>query len=195
VTDNKVPTTSEYQNFSVDSEINKNGRDVTREMMEEGKNFQIEKEISVRSDQVFIVHGHDSEAKLELARMIENDLGLKAIILHEQPNKGNTIIEKFERVSEKPGYAFVLLSPDDIGGETGSEMNELKPRARQNVILELGYFLGRLGRDRVCCLYRGGVEVPSDFSGVLYLEYSTKVSERYREIRQELSSAGYEIKK
>ena len=87
------------------------------------------------------------------------------------------------------------MTPDDVGGEDkeGIKTNDLKPRARQNVILELGYFVGRLGRDRVCCLYKGGVEIPSDFYGVLYLEYMTNVGERYRDIRQELHSAGYEI--
>ena len=195
VTTNKVLETTEYQNFNVDSEINKNGKDVTREIMEEGKKYQIEKEVTVRSDQIFIVHGHDSKSKIELARMIENDFGLEAIILHEQPNKGNTLIEKFERVSERPGYAFVLLTPDDKGGEKGSKVANLNNRARQNVILELGYFLGRLGRGRVCCLYTGGVEIPSDFSGVLYLEFTKNIDERYREIRRELRSAGYELKK
>jgi predicted nucleotide-binding protein len=87
------------------------------------------------------------------------------------------------------------LTPDDVGGEDkeGIKTNDLKPRARQNVILELGYFVGRLARDRVCCLYKGGVEIPSDFYGVLYLEYMTNVGERYHDIREELHSAGYEI--
>ena len=142
------------------------------------------------------MHGHDSEAKLELARTIDKDFGLEAVILHEQPNKGNTIIEKFEHVSEKPGYVFVLLTPNDIGGKykEDTKINDLKPRARQNVILELGYFVGRLGRHRVCCLCKGNVEIPSDFSGVLYLEYKDKISECYRELRRELVSAGYRIR-
>jgi predicted nucleotide-binding protein len=116
--------------------------------------------------EVFIVHGHDEAAKQEVARFIEH-IGLVPVILHEQTNRGSsTIIEKFVRHSNVP-FAIVLLTPDDVGAQK-SASDKLNPRARQNVVLELGYFLGRLGRDRVCALYKEGVEIPSDFSGVLY---------------------------
>jgi predicted nucleotide-binding protein len=113
------------------------------------------------SNRVFVVHGHDEAAKQGVARYLEK-LGLEAIILHEQPNKGLTIIEKFEAYSDVP-FAVVLLTPDDQG-PAGSP-----PRARQNVILELGYFLGKLGRSRVCALYKDGTDIPSDFQGVLFV--------------------------
>ena len=117
---------------------------------------------------VFIVHGHDNEAKETTARFIER-LGLQPVILHEQANAGRTIIEKFESYSDDIAFAVVLLTPDDIG-TVASDASNLKPRARQNVIMELGYFMGRLSRLSVCALYKGGVELPSDYQGVLYIE-------------------------
>ena len=155
------------------------------------------------------MHGHDDAAKYELARIIYNEFHLEAKILHEEPDKGRTIIEKLEGVSELPGYAFVLLTADDLGAKrvpdenieyfnnATSKLNEQKTRfkyrARQNVILELGYFIGLLGRSRVCCLYKEGVEVPSDISGVLYKSFRDNISEITWEIRKELKAAGYDI--
>ncbi len=117
---------------------------------------------------VFIVHGHDNEAKETAARFIER-LGLQPVILHEQANTGRTIIEKFETYSDDITFAVVLLTPDDVGA-VASDASNLKPRARQNVIMELGYFMGKLGRLSVCALYKGGVELPSDYQGVIYIE-------------------------
>src|SRR5262245_31489183 len=115
---------------------------------------------------VFIVHGHDDPAKTEVARLVERS-GLNAVILHEQPNAGKTIIEKFEHHGGSAGFAVVLLTPDDVGGP---DKDNLKWRARQNVIGEMFWFAGRLGRDRVCALIKGDVEMPSDFAGVGYTE-------------------------
>lgn len=120
------------------------------------------------SRKVFVVHGHDNELKEVVARFLEH-LGLQAIVLHEQPNSGRTIIEKFEVFSSDIVFAVILLTPDDVGA-SATEPNEIKPRARQNVILELGYFIGRLGRTRVCALHKGGVELPSDYQGVVYIK-------------------------
>ena len=105
----------------------------------------------LNSRKVFIVHGHDNEAKERVARFLEK-LGLEPIILHEKASSGRTIIEKFETYSGDIAFAVVLLTPDDVGCAALSRENQ-KPRARQNVILELGYFLGRLGRVRICALY------------------------------------------
>jgi predicted nucleotide-binding protein len=120
------------------------------------------------SRKVFVVHGHDNEAKQSTARFLER-LGLQPIILHEQPSSGRTIIEKFEMYSGEIDFAVVLLTPDDVGG-LAIAPEKLHGRARQNVIMELGYFMGRLGRVRVCALYKTGVELPSDYQGVLYIE-------------------------
>lgn len=120
---------------------------------------------SLRRD-VFVVHGHDEGPKHSVARFIEK-LELNAIVLHEEPSRGRTIIEKFEDYSNV-GFAVVLLTPDDVGAAK-DQQQDLKPRARQNVIFELGYFLGKLGRKRVCALYKGDVEIASDYQGVLYV--------------------------
>ena len=138
------------------------------------------------SRKVFIVHGHDNEAKEGTARFLER-LGLEPVILHEQANSGRTIIEKFEIYSGDIAFAVVLLTPDDVGCPSNGP-NAPKPRARQNVILELGYFMGRLGRNRVCALHRGGVELPSDYQGVIYVELDTGGAWRAK-LAQELVQA------
>jgi predicted nucleotide-binding protein len=119
------------------------------------------------SDHVFVVHGHDEGAKEAVARFLSK-LDLEPIILHEQPSRGLTIIEKLLANAEV-GFAVVLLTPDDCGGPAGAAYEDQRPRARQNVILELGYFVGKLGRERVCALYKEGTEVPSDFQGVVFV--------------------------
>lgn len=124
--------------------------------------------ITFNTREIFVVHGHDGEAKESVARFLEK-LGLTAVILHEQANEGRTLIEKFETRSKGVAFAVVLLTPDDLG-RAADGPPDLRPKARQNVILELGYFMGRLSRTRVCALYKGGVELPSDFQGVVYLE-------------------------
>ncbi len=119
------------------------------------------------SHKVFLVHGHDERFLHETARFLEK-LKQDFVILREQPNEGRTIIEKFENHADV-GFAVVLLTSDDRGGTTDDAYESQKPRARQNVILELGYFLGRIGRKRVCALYAEGVEIPSDYDGVIYV--------------------------
>ena len=115
------------------------------------------------SRKVFIVHGHDEGAREAVARFL-TDIDFQPIILHEQASQNRTVIEKVEHHGDV-GFAVVLLTPDDIGGPKDGGQ---QPRARQNVILELGYFIGRLGRERVCALKRGNFEIPSDFGGVVY---------------------------
>ena len=122
----------------------------------------------ISGKKVFLVHGRDESAREGTARFLEK-LGLEAIILHEQPNAGRTIIEKVETFAGV-AFAVVLLTPDDVGG-IASNPPALNPRARQNVILELGYFIGRLGRAHVAALLKGDVEKPSDYDGVVYIYY------------------------
>jgi predicted nucleotide-binding protein len=135
---------------------------------------------------VFIVHGYDEVAKVEVARLVER-AGLNAIILHEQVNGGATIIEKFEKHGSAAGFAIVLATPDDVGGPTSAELH---PRARQNVIGEMFWFAGRLGRDRVCVLVKGSVEMPSDFAGVGYTAMDDRGVWKQKLLR-ELDAAGY----
>ena len=119
------------------------------------------------SQKVFTVHGHDEAAKYAVARFIER-LGLEAIILDEQSGGLQAIIDKFEEQAEDIVFAIILLTPDDVGAAK-AEKSKLQPRARQNVILELGYFIGKLDRNQICLLYKGGVELPSDIRGQSYI--------------------------
>ncbi|MEZ6193959.1 MAG: nucleotide-binding protein [Phycisphaerales bacterium] len=116
---------------------------------------------------VFIVHGRDTAMRESAARYIER-FKLEVVILHEQPNQGRTIIEKFTDHADV-GFAVVLLTGDDRGGLFDEPYETQRPRARQNVLFELGYFLGLLNRQRVCALYSPGVEIPSDYQGVLFI--------------------------
>ena len=138
--------------------------------------------------EVFVVHGRDNEAKETVARFLTK-LSLTPVILHEQPNQGRTILEKFEQ-HVQVGFAVALLTPDDVGALQDSS-NDLKPRARQNVVFELGYFLGRLGRERVCALTKGNVELPSDYDGVVYI--SLDDGGWKMDLIRELKNAGFDV--
>jgi predicted nucleotide-binding protein len=138
---------------------------------------------------VFVVHGHDFAAKESVARLIDR-LGLHAIVLHEQPNQSRTIIEKLERHSAVC-YAVVVLTPDDVGWPL-TDSSQAKHRARQNVILELGYFMGKLGRDKVCALYKGDLELPSDVHGVLYIPMDPHDAWKLK-LAKEMRAAGVEV--
>jgi predicted nucleotide-binding protein len=127
----------------------------------------VERTVSAQSQKVFVVHGHDEGALQALARFLEQ-LGLTAIILREQPDQGRTIIEKFEDCAAEVGFAVVLLTPDDVGNPESKQ--DQGRRARQNVIFELGYFAGKLGRGRACLLRKSDVEIPSDLYGVIYTD-------------------------
>lgn len=120
-------------------------------------------------------------------------IGLNPIVLHEQPSGSMTIVEKLDKYSDV-GYAFVILTPDDVGYESDLLLPRVhaKPRARQNVILEFGYFIGLLGRDKVCCLYKGNIELPSDMRGIVYMAFKESVTEVKGKIIEELKVAGYE---
>jgi len=141
------------------------------------------------SRKIFIVHGHDDTMRSEVARVVQQ-LGFEPVILHEQPNMGRTLIEKFEDHSETAAFAIVLLSPDDEGRAKGS--STLTSRARQNVVLELGYFVGKAGRNRVCALMRGGVEIPSDIMGVVFEQYDAAGAWKFA-LARELKAAGYTV--
>lgn len=144
--------------------------------------------IATVSNRVFVVHGHDDAARETVARFLER-LGLVAVILHEQVSRGRTVIEKVEEHGDV-AFAVVLLTPDDEGRARGS--GELMPRARQNVVLELGYFLARLGRDRVCALKRGGVEIPSDYAGVVWTDMDSGGGWRLT-LAREMKVVGFDV--
>ncbi|MEZ9190002.1 MULTISPECIES: TIR domain-containing protein [Vibrio] len=140
-------------------------------------------------NKVFIVHGHDGGAKERTARFIEK-LGFEAIILHEQASKGMTIIEKIDKYSNEVGFGIVLYTPDDMGNvKTEAEAGELKHRARQNVVFEHGFLIGKLGRKNVAPLVEGAIELPNDISGVVYISDN----DWQADIAKEMKSAGYDI--
>ncbi len=137
---------------------------------------------------IFIVHGHDETLKLSLKNFLQNMLKLgEPIILHEQPSRGRTIIEKFEEISRNVDVVFVLLTPDDISSKA-EDADKANLRARQNVILELGFFLGKLQRmsGRVILLHKGNIELPSDISGITYIDISGGIDAVGEELRREL---------
>lgn len=136
---------------------------------------------------VFIVHGRDRGPVEACARLLR-DQDLKPVILDEQLNGGRTIIEKFEAHADV-AFAVVVMTPDDAGGLAGTE---LSPRARQNVVLELGFFIGLLGRRNVAALVSPGVEIPSDIDGVLYIPLDTEGLWRLR-LAKELRGAGLDV--
>lgn len=128
----------------------------------------IDKEEKSMSNKVFIVHGHDNEAKLEAARTLEKG-GFDPIILHEQPDAGMTIIEKIERYAKDVCYAVILYTECDVGRDRNVPADQERFRARQNVVFEHGYLISRLGRDHVSALVKGNVETPGDIDGVIYI--------------------------
>ena len=138
------------------------------------------------SRKVFLVHGHDDAAKGAAARFL-SQLDLEPVILHEQPNEGRTIIEKFEKYADV-AFAVVLLTPDDLGASVPPGSDPV-PRARQNVIFELGFFVGKLGRDKVCALHKGETEILSDYQGVLYVPMDTAGAWKLL-LAREISAAG-----
>lgn len=149
--------------------------------------LRLPKSDTERAPRVFIVHGHDDASREAVARFLEK-LGFEAVILHEQANRGRTIITKFREVASDIGFAVVLMTADDQGGKAGAPSH---PRARQNVVFELGFFIGALGPDRVAALLKGDVEKPSDFDGVLYI--SLDKGDWKTLLARELRAAGYQI--
>jgi predicted nucleotide-binding protein len=140
---------------------------------------------------IFVVHGRDGELKEAVARLLERCVAnADVIVLHEQANRGRTIIEKFEQQAAGSAYAVVLMTADDHGALAAEA--ELRPRARQNVILELGYFLGSLGRDRVTVLNQEGIEAPSDILGIAYIAIDPAGRWRF-DLAHELAAAGLAV--
>jgi len=145
----------------------------------------------LNKSQVFIVHGHDDEAKTKTARFVER-LGFEAIILHEKASGSKTIIEKIEEYSNV-GFGIILYTPCDIGAKN-TDNPDLKTRARQNVVFEHGFLIGKIGRNNVCALVKGDVETPNDISGVVYVSMDSADAWRYS-IADEMKRAGYNVDK
>lgn len=138
------------------------------------------------SNAVFIVHGHDELNLLRTNELLRERWALEPIVLSGQPGKGRTIIEKFEDEAQRASFAFVLLTPDDVIQKDETDYSQARP----NVIFELGWFYGRLGRERVCILYKEGTRIHSDLDGVSRVQFKESVAESMAEIETELVEAG-----
>lgn len=236
----------EDRGLEEDDELDSDEEIVTREFIEHPPRKETPKveHPETLSKNIFIVHGRDHGPMGEL-KVLLREFGLNPIVLHEQPSGSRTIVEKLEKYSDV-GYAFVVLTPDDIRVTSDKEEEEyahsisakmtnctirvfkareeknmrevreiseefirhavdlqghidnllgsFKSRARQNVVLEFGYFIGKLSRDRVCCLHKGEVELPSDMLGIVYIPFKDSIGEVRLKIMKELKEAGYEIK-
>lgn len=137
---------------------------------------------------VFVVHGHNENVRDKVAGLIST-LDLEPIILHEKANQGQTLVEKFLRHANV-GFAVIVMTADDTGKADTEEAPH--PRARQNVVFEWGYFVGKLGRERVCALYEQGIELPSDLHGIVYIPLDTTGHWRLS-LLKELKAAGYRV--
>ncbi|MEO8772662.1 MAG: nucleotide-binding protein [Ferruginibacter sp.] len=140
-------------------------------------------------EHVFIVHGHDEAARVKAARFLEK-FGLKPIILNEQASFGMTIIEKIEKYSDV-GFGIILYTPCDTGGKKAT-VPVLRDRARQNVVFEHGYLIGKIGRQNVCALVKDNLEIPNDISGVVYITMDDADAWHFK-VAKELKNAGYDI--
>lgn len=138
-----------------------------------------------KSRKVFIVHGHDEPNTMKLANLIQERWHLGIIILKDEPGTGRTLIEKFEQEAQKATYAFVLFTPDDLIDVEGTKYTQSRP----NAIFELGWFFGRLGRKRVCILFKKGTKIPSDLDGIMRIEFNQSIEEKIIDIEKELKAA------
>jgi predicted nucleotide-binding protein len=168
------------------------------------KNQKSSEKRRILSKDIFIIHGRDHRPMKELKTML-SEFSLNPVVLHEKPGGSMTIIEKLERYSQDIGFAFVVSTPDDalfpaVKSPDKRYIPSVQPpifRTRQNVILEFGYFIAKLGRLRVCCLYKGATELPydmpSDMHGIVYIPFKESVDEARDMIMKELKAAGYEL--
>jgi len=138
---------------------------------------------------IFIVHGHDDYRKTELDAFLMRATGEHPTILHKQNNRGSSLIEKLERSAASAGYAVILLTADDFG--RSKEVTAERPRGRQNVVFEMGYFMAKLGRENVAILLEAGVEEPGDVRGMVYISLGD--GNWQKQLANELDEAGYEI--
>lgn len=142
------------------------------------------------SNRVFIVYGHDTNAREQLELLLRR-MKLEPVVLQNLPSAGQTIIEKLESTSDVT-FACALLTPDDEG-HVRNRPDDRRLRARQNVVLELGMFLSKLGRRRVAILHKGELELPSDIHGLLYIPFKERVDEVKERLAAELQEAGFKI--
>lgn len=145
---------------------------------------------------VFVVHGHDTAAREQL-ELVLHKLGIEPFVLQNTSGGGLTIIEALEKeIGQNPSevtFGIVLLTPDDMGYSKSSRPEEAEPRARQNVVLEMGMLLSSIGRSRVAILKKGHLEVPSDANGILYISFNEHVRETVPRLVERLNQSGFKM--
>lgn len=141
-------------------------------------------------DDIFIVHGHDETTKLKTSEFLTDLVKRPPIILHRQANKGRTLIEKFEDSADSAAYAVILATADDIG--RAMKDTDLKPRARQNVVFEMGFFIGAIGRGRVAVLYDEDIEEVGDMKGIVYIALD-KAGAWKSQLAKEIEASGITV--
>lgn len=154
---------------------------------DQGPLEQKQRETRAASNVVFIIHGHDELNLLRLKELLRDRWNLEPVVLSAKAGKGRTLIEKFEQEAQRASYALALFTPDDFIEVPGGNGYG---QARPNVIFELGWFHGRLGRDRVCILFKKGTKIHSDLDGISRVEFVNSIEERVVEIEKELLEAG-----
>lgn len=149
---------------------------------------------TTHNNKVFVVYGHDEEARARLDAMLRR-WGLEPLILDQLPSEGQTIIEKLEKYTGEAKFGVVLATPDDEGFRRG-HADEKALRARQNVVLELGMLLATLGRPRVAILLQQNeaMERPSDIQGLIYIPFKDNLEkDAGLLLAKEMTTAGYQI--
>jgi predicted nucleotide-binding protein len=168
-----------------DDEIRKSIKPIVLKRTVESVGEEEPKRTTKEKKKIFIVHGRDKTPALELARFVEKKYPIDAILLEEEAHRGRTLIEKLEDYSGVD-YAFITLTPDDVGALKGERLQD---RGRQNVIFELGQFIGKIGRKNVCLFMKGDVEIPSDLRGIGYYPYTNYIKECFTDVEKELKEA------
>ena len=135
---------------------------------------------------VFIVHGHDDANLLRLESLLNDRWSLESIVLRDEAGKGRTLVEKFEQEAQGAGYAIILLTPDDLIQTPNKDFTQARP----NVVFELGWFYGRIGREKVCIVCKKGTNIHSDLAGINRIEFSDSIEEAFLSIETELKGAG-----
>jgi predicted nucleotide-binding protein len=168
-------------------DLNKNPERVLKAKTRTAEVAAISVPAPTASRTVFLIHGHDELNLLRLRELLRDRWNLDSVVLKERPGKGRTLIEKFEEEAPAASFAMALLSPDDV--VQGASTTDLYPQARPNVVFELGWFYGRLGRERVCILIRTGTKIHSDLDGISRIEFKESIEEVADAIGRELEAA------
>lgn len=172
--------------MSLAEEIKKHPDEIIVRKIEEKPAPEMEGGKMLNSKTVFIIHGHDEINLLRLKDALREKWHLESIVLKNEADEGRTLIEKFEQEAQRAGFALALFSPDDMVQDAKTQYFQPRP----NVVFELGWFYGRLGRKNVCILSKIGTNIHSDLDGIMRKDFTESVEEKFSELETELKKAG-----